>query len=86
MNWTVQCAEYYLYRGVSRTSAYGFMQQSGVLFAPDDYDRFGPSVHSQWFFQFYGDCPDSGFLLQVLPRFVPRFHLSLLDNSVCFDG
>ena len=31
MNWTVQCAEYYLYRGVSRTNAYEFMQQSGVL-------------------------------------------------------
>ena len=22
MNWTVQCAEYHLYRGVSRTNAY----------------------------------------------------------------
>ena len=29
MNWTVQYAEYYLYRGVSRTNAYEFMQQSG---------------------------------------------------------
>ena len=29
MNWTVQCVEYYLYRGVSRTNAYEFMQQSG---------------------------------------------------------
>ena len=29
MIWTVQCAEYYLYRGVSRTHAYEFMQQSG---------------------------------------------------------
>ena len=29
MNWTVQCAEYYLSRGVSRTNAYEFMQQSG---------------------------------------------------------
>ena len=28
MNWTVQYAEYYLYRGVSRTNAYEFMQQS----------------------------------------------------------
>ena len=25
MNWTVQCAEYYLYRGVSRTNAYEFL-------------------------------------------------------------
>ena len=32
MNWTVQCAEYYLYRGVSRTNAYEFMQQSGTPF------------------------------------------------------
>ena len=31
MNWTVQYTEYYLYRGVSRTNAYEFMQQSGVL-------------------------------------------------------
>ena len=31
MNWTVQCAEYYLYRGVSRTNVYEFMQQSGNL-------------------------------------------------------
>ena len=31
MNWTVQCAEYYLYRGVSRTNAYEFMQQSGGI-------------------------------------------------------
>ena len=31
MNWTVQYAEYYLYRGVSRTNAYEFMQQSGYL-------------------------------------------------------
>ena len=30
MNWTVQYAEYYLYRGVSRTNAYEFMQQSGA--------------------------------------------------------
>ena len=30
MNWTVQYAEYYLYRGVSRTNAYEFMQQSGI--------------------------------------------------------
>ena len=29
MNWAVQCAEYYLYRGVSRTNAYEFVQQSG---------------------------------------------------------
>ena len=29
MNWTVQCAEYHLYRSVSRTNAYEFMQQSG---------------------------------------------------------
>ena len=29
MNWTIQYAEYYLYRGVSRTNAYEFMQQSG---------------------------------------------------------
>ena len=29
MNWAVQCAEYYLYRGISRTNAYEFMQQSG---------------------------------------------------------
>ena len=32
MNWTVQCVEYYLYRGVSRTNAYEFMQQSGYVF------------------------------------------------------
>ena len=31
MSWTVQCAEYYLYRGVSRTHAYEFMQQSGIF-------------------------------------------------------
>ena len=31
MNWTVQCVEYYLYRGVSRTNAYAFMQQSGEV-------------------------------------------------------
>ena len=31
MNWTVQYAEYYLYRGVSRTNAYEFMQQSGYV-------------------------------------------------------
>ena len=30
MNWTVQYAEYYLYRGISRTNAYEFMQQSGL--------------------------------------------------------
>ena len=29
MNWIVQCVEYYLYRGVSRTNANEFMQQSG---------------------------------------------------------
>ena len=29
MNWTVQYAEYYLNRGVSRANAYEFMQQSG---------------------------------------------------------
>ena len=31
MNWAVQCAEYYLYRGVARTNAYEFVQQSGVF-------------------------------------------------------
>ena len=36
MNWTVQCAEYYLYRGVSRTNAYEFMQQSGKHRLADD--------------------------------------------------
>ena len=30
MNWAVQCAEYYLYRGVARTNAYEFVQQSGL--------------------------------------------------------
>ena len=37
MNWTVQCAEYYLYRDVSRTNAYEFMQQSGEFEAHYDH-------------------------------------------------
>ena len=31
MNWTVQCAEYYSYRGVLRTNTYEFVQQSNIF-------------------------------------------------------
>ena len=31
MNWAVQCAEYYLYRGVSRTNAYELCNNRGYL-------------------------------------------------------
>ena len=48
MNWTVQCAEYHLYRSVSRTNAYEFMQQSG---SQSDIGFLGPYFHLR--------CPDT---------------------------